>query len=58
MTVFIILKAHFFKKAASDKPFDYSMDFVKNSKKFVTPIRKKISLDLSLVKYFDQYVPN
>ena len=30
------------------------MDFLKNARKVVTPIRKAISLDLSVGKYFDQ----
>ena len=30
------------------------MDFFKNARKVVTPIRKAISLDLSLDKYLDQ----
>ena len=30
------------------------MDFLKNARKIVTPIRKAISLDLSLDKYLDQ----
>ena len=54
MNVFIILKAHFVKKTAPDSPFDCSMDFLKNVRKVVTPIRKAISLDLSLDKYLDQ----
>ena len=50
-----ILKAHYVKKTSSDQPFDCSMDFFKNARKVVTPIRKAISsLDLSLDKHFDQ----
>ena len=36
----------------------YQRAETKNARKVVTPIRKAISLDLSLDKYFDQYVPN
>ena len=54
MNVFTIIKAHVIKKTASDLPFDCSMDFLKNARKVVTPIRKTISLDLSLDKYFNQ----
>ena len=54
MSLFFILKGHFVKKTASDWPFDCSMDFLKNAKKAVTPIRKAISLDLSLDNYFDK----
>ena len=50
-----ILKAHYVKKTSSDQPFDCSVDFFKNARKVVTPIRKAISsLDLSLDKHFDQ----
>ena len=30
------------------------MDFLKNTRKVVKPIRKAVSLDLNLDKYFDQ----
>ena len=54
MNVFI-LKAHYVKETASDQPCDCSMDFFKNSRKVVTPIRKSISsLDLAVDKHFDQ----
>ena len=33
------------------------MDFFKNARAVVSRIRKAISLDLNLDKYFDQYVP-
>ena len=50
-----ILKAHYVKKTSSDQPFDCSMDFLKNARKVVAPIRKAIrSLDLGLDKHFDQ----
>ena len=50
-----ILKAHHVKKTASDQPIDCSIDFSKNARKVVTPIRKTIrSLDVSLKKHFDQ----
>ena len=50
-----ILKAHFVKKTSSDLPFDCSVDFFKNARKLVTPIRKAISsLALNVDKYFDQ----
>ena len=42
MNVFIIVKAHFVTKTASDSPFDCSMDFFENARKVVTPIRKAI----------------
>ena len=50
-----ILKAHYVKKTSSDQPFDRSMDFFKNARKVVTPVRKEISsFNLSLDKHFDQ----
>ena len=50
-----MLKAHYVKETSSDQPFDCSMDFFKNARKVVTPIRKVISsLDMSLDKHFDQ----
>ena len=50
-----ILKAHHVKKTSSDHPIEWSMDFFKNARKVVTPIRKAISsLDLSLKKHVDQ----
>ena len=48
MNVLTIVKAHFVKT------FDCSIDFFKYGRKVVTPIRKTISFDLSLDKYFDQ----
>ena len=54
MNLFIILKSHFVKKTTLDWPLDFSMDFFKNARNMVTPVRKAISLDLSLDKYFNQ----
>ena len=56
-----ILKAHYVKKILSDQPFDFSMDFFKNARKVVTPIKNaSSSLDLSLDKHFDQidFIPS
>ena len=45
----------FRSKPASDQPFNCSMDFCKNARKVVIPIRKVISiLNLSQDKQFDQ----
>ena len=38
-----ILKAHYVKKTSLDQPFDCSMDFFKNARKVVAPIRTAIS---------------
>ena len=47
MNIFI-LKADYVKKTVSDQPFDCPMDFFKNARKMVMPIRKAInSLELS-----------
>ena len=54
MNVFIILKAHFVQKTASDEPSGCSIKFFINARNVVTLIRKAINLCLSLDNYFHQ----